>query len=75
MERTGKTGVRGSLRIIGKYNAIGMAIDGAIDLTSDFNTYSGSNLKWALTIDGVKTLIGLGMSVTLPSWGYLWSDS
>jgi len=59
-----KTGVRGSLRIIGKYNAIGMTIDGAIDLTSDFNTYSGSNLKWALTIDGVKTLIGLGMSVT-----------
>ena len=59
-----KTGVRGSLRIIGKYNAIGMAIDGAIDLTSDFNTYSGSNLKWALTIDGGKTLIGLGMSVT-----------
>lgn len=53
MERTGKTGVRGSLRIIGKYNAIGMAIDGAIDLTSDFNTYSGSNLKWALTRDGI----------------------
>lgn len=36
-----KHGVRGPWGALGKYNAVGNAVGGIVDITGDFNTYSG----------------------------------
>ena len=50
-----KHGVRGPGGALGKYNAVGSTVGGIVDITGDFNTYSGIDLGIAVGIDIFKT--------------------
>jgi hypothetical protein len=50
-----KHGVRGLWGALGKYNAVGSTVGGIVDITGDFNTYSGIDLGIAVGIDIFKT--------------------
>ena len=49
-----KHGVRGPWGALGKYNAVGNAVGGIVDITGDFNAYSGKDLGIAVGIDSAK---------------------
>ena len=54
-----KHGVRGPWGALGKYNAVGNAVGGIVDITGDFNTYSGKDLGIAVGIDTFKLAFGI----------------
>ena len=64
-----KHGVRGPWGALGKYNAVGNAVGGIVDITGDFNTYSGRDLGIAVGIDTFKLAFGIlgGALVPAPS--------
>lgn len=70
-----KHGVRGPWGALGKYNAVGNAVGGIVDITGDFNTYSGIDLGIAVGIDLLKMVGGTVGGVLLPVPGFLWATS
>lgn len=54
-----KHGVRGPWGALGKYNAVGNAVGRIVDITGDFNTYSGKDLGIAVGIDTFKLAFGI----------------
>ena len=54
-----KHGVRGPWGALGKYNAVGNAVGGIVDITGDFDTYSGKDLGIAVGIDTFKLAFGI----------------
>lgn len=70
-----KYGSNGLVKALGKYNAIGIGISGTLDFASDYRDYNGSNLLGALFIDGGKTAIGIGISLSNPYIGFISSPA
>ena len=69
-----KHGVRGPWGALGKYNAVGNAVGGIVDITGDFNTYSGKDLYGAMIIDVGKVGIGVVLGVLIPVPGFLYTS-
>ena len=73
-----KHGVRGPWGALGKYNAVGNAVGGIVDITGDFNTYSGIDLGIAVGIDIFKTamtaICGADYAAYLLKKSYLLTD-
>ena len=61
-----KHGVRGPWGALGKYNAVGSTVGGIVDITGDFNTYSGIDLGIAVGIDIFKTAMTAIYGVATP---------
>ena len=66
-----KHGVRGPWGALGKYNAVGNAVGGIVDITGDFNTYSGRDLGIAVGIDSAKAMISVLAGVYVPVPGVM----
>ena len=66
-----KYGVRGPWGALGKYNAVGNAVGGIVDITGDFNTYSGRDLGIAVGIDSAKAMISILAGVYVPVPGVM----
>ncbi len=66
-----KHGVRGPWGALGKYNAVGNAVGGIVDITGDFNTYSGRDLGIAVGIDSAKAMISILAGVYVPVPGVM----
>ena len=64
-----KHGVRGPWGALGKYNAVGNAVGGIVDITGDFNTYSGRDLGIAVGIDTFKLVFGILEGALVPAPG------
>lgn len=61
-----KHGTRGIVGFIGKYNVVGSAVGGVIDVTGDVNTYSGRDLAIAVGLDFAKMGFGMVAGVIVP---------
>ena len=59
-----KYGGRGFIRVLGKYNLIGVGISGTLDLANDYKDYSGRDFLIASLIDVEKT----GAGIIIGSW-------
>lgn len=66
-----KHGVRGLWGALEKYNAVGNAVGGIVDITGDFNTYSGRDLGIAVGIDSAKAMISVLAGVYVPIPGVI----
>ena len=62
-----KHGVRGPWGALGKYNAVGNAVGGIVDIAGDFNTYSGRDLGIAVGIDLFKLTVGTLGGALIPA--------
>lgn len=52
-------------------NAVGNAVGGIVDITEDFNTYSGGDLGIAVGVDSAKAMISVLAVVYVPVPGVM----
>ena len=64
-------GGRGFIRVLGKYNLIGVGISGTLDLANDYKDYSGRDFLIASLIDAGKTGAGLIIGSWNPYIGFI----